>query len=353
MVMFLCAMGCDRGKGEGESDAGAAVPRKVPVETVEVERASLRDTVVSTSTVDSRNAVDVVSEIPGTVVAVDVEQGDEVTRGTRLARVSREELDLGVDSAQSAVSRLEREVERLRPLYEKGILPRQQFEEAQYRLEEAKDEQRRARTAASDKRIVAPTDGVVAMRYVTVGQQVATGTPLFRVVQPDDLIVNVNLPEAALGEIFEGQSAYFVSDAMSDTKFRGLVERISPVVDPRTGTVQVTLDVEESEEASRLRPGMFVKTHIITATREDVLTVPRRAVTRGDDGHWVFVVEDGLAERRVVELGVTERTRVEVTSGVSEGEPVVVLGQDGLKDGTAVEPQPRGDSTTEKAGDGS
>jgi RND family efflux transporter MFP subunit len=267
--------------------------------------------------------------------------------------VSREELDLSVDTAKSAVARLEREVERLRPLHEKGIVPRQQFDEAKYRLEEAKAEQRRARTAASDKRIVAPTDGVVALRYVTVGQQVATGTPLFRLVQPDDLIVTVNLPEGALSRVFEGQEAYFVSDALADGDFRGTVEKVSPVVDPRTGTVQVTLDVDESDEKARLRPGMFVKTNIVTKKRDGVLTIPRRAAIRGDEGHWVFVVQDGIAHRRPVELGVSEGTRVEVTSGLAEGEAVVVLGQDGLKDGTAVDPQPKFRGDDSEAGDGS
>lgn len=353
LIALTAVTGCDREKGDKDKEKQSA-PKKVPVETVKVQRTDLRETIVSTSTVDSRNAVDVVAEIPGAVVELEVEQGDVVKAKQRLARVSREELDLGVASAKSAVSRLEREVERLRPLYEKGILPRQQFDEAVYRLEEARAEQRRANVSASDKRVTAPTDGVIALRYVNLGQQVATGTPLFRIVQPDDLVVHVNLPESALGEVFEGQTAYLRSEAIgADREFASKVEQISPVVDPRTGTVRVTLDLAETtaERGAKLRPGMFVKAFIVTSERDGVLAIPRRAVARSDEGPFVFTVSGGTAVRRSVKLGVAEGTRVEVVEGVSEGDPIVVLGQDGLKDGTAVDEQPR--AAVDPASDGS
>lgn len=353
-VSALTFVACDRDGGDKE-EAQQNAPRKVPVETVPASVTSLRETIVSTSTVDSRNAVDVVAEIPGTIVEIAAEQGDTVASRQNLARISREELDLGLQTARSAVSRLEREVERLRPLYDQGILSRQQFEEAVYRLEEARTEQRRANMSASDKRVTAPTDGVIALRYVNLGQQVAAGTPLYRIVQPDDLVVHVNLPESALGKVYEGQTAYLQSDAVtSGDEFESTVEKISPVVDPRTGTVRITLGLSnavDDEGRLTLRPGMFVKVFIVIAQRDDVLAIPRRAVARSDEGPFVFVVDGGTAVRRPIKLGVAEGTRVEVVEGLNDGDPVVVLGQDGLKDGTAVDEQPR--VAAEIAADGS
>ena len=351
--VLIGSVACDGNDGEKDKEEQGA-PKSVPVETIAVAHADLRETIVSTSTVDSRNAVDVVAEIPGTVVELAKEQGDPVTKGQQLARVSREELSLGVQTAKSAVARLEREVERLRPLFEKGILPRQQYDDAQYRLEEARTEQRRANMSASDRRVTAPTDGVIAIRYVNLGQQVATGTPLFRIVQPQDLVVHVNLPESSLAKIHEGQLAYLSSDAVGEDEFASKVEKISPVVDPRTGTVRVTLTLAdlEPEKAAKLRPGMFVKAFIVTEARTGVLAIPRRAVSRSDDGPFVFVVSGGAASRRPVQLGVAEGARVEIVEGLTDGESVVVLGHDGLKDGTAVDEQPRGPGAA-VAGDGS
>lgn len=355
---LIFALGCENGeKDEEKAEAEAAsVTRKVPVEAVEVVERDIRDTLESTAAVDARQAVDIVAVVPGVVVSLDVEQGDTVKKGERLAKIQREELNLGVQAASSAVGRLQQEVDRLKPLLDKGVISRQMYDEARYRLEEARGEQRRARVAVGDTRVTTPMDGVVAMRAVNLGQQVATGTPLFRVVDPAELIVVVNLPETALGDVFEGQSSYITSEALDDARFPATVERISPVVDPRTGTIRVTLRIDEAEDviteeekqpeeaappARQLRPGMFVKTYIVTSERENALVVPRRAVTYLDDRAMIFVVESGVAIRKPVVTGIAEGSLIELREGVSSGDSVIVLGQDGLKDGTPVDVEMR------------
>lgn len=353
LTMIPVLSGCERDEKEKTE---AAVSRKVPVEAVSAVRRTIRDTLIATSTVESRKSVDIVAEIPGVVIELDVEQGDTVKRNQRLARINREELNLGVRAADSAVSRLKAEVERLRPLRKKGVISQQMFDEAEYRLQEAEGEQRRARNAASDSRVVSPFAGVVAMRSVNIGQQVATGTPLFRVVDPAELIVAVNFPETALGKVYEGQDAYVESEALGGVRFDAEVDRISPVVDPRTGTVRVVLSIAsdapqgEAKEpppeggaspVKTLRPGMFVKGYVVTAERANALVIPRRAVVYLDERATVFAVENGVAKRRDVVLGVNEGPSVEVTEGLADGVPVVVLGQDGLKDGTPVEVEVR------------
>lgn len=333
---------------KARAEAATSV-RTVPVEAVVVSRRDIRETLQSTAAVDSRQAVDVVAEIPGTVVALDVEQGDEVEENQRLAQIQREELNLGAQAASTAVKRLEQEVERLRPLLEKGVVSRQMFDEAQYRVDEARGEQRRARLAVGDTRVTSPMDGVIALRSVSLGQQVATGVPLFRVVDPSDLIVHVNLPETSLSKVYEEQRAYVESEALGNVNFDARVQRISPVVDPRTGTLRVTLEVlervaevdEPTEGAPtierRLRPGMFVQTFIVIDERAQSLVVPRRAIRFVDQQATVFRVEDGIAIRRAVTTGIAEGSWIEVVDGLSEDDVVVVLGHDGLKDGTAVD----------------
>jgi len=334
LITLVLLAGCKE-SDKAEADEPAQV-RKVPVEVSAVVSKTLRDTIVSTSTVDSRSAVDIVAEVPGVVIALDVEQGDTVKKGQRIAQIQREAVNFGLDSAKNVVNRLESEVERLKPLYEKGVISRQVFEEAVWRLEEARSERKRATMAASDLRATTPMAGVVALRYVNLGQQVTMGTPLFRIVDPSQLIVAINLPESSLGRIFEGQSVYVESDALAGEQFDGKVERISPVVDPRTGTLRVQVSLGD-DAAKRLKPGMFVKSHIIIADRPDAQAIPRRAVVYADERATVFTTKDGMASRKDVELGVTEGSWVEVLNGLEAGELVVVLGQDGLKSGTPVD----------------
>ena len=338
-VLMAFALGCQKDdKPKEDSTAGN---RRVPVEVIDVRQGIIRDTLTSTSTVDSRRSVDVVAEIPGIVISLDVEQGDSVKKNARLAQIQRDELALGVETAQSSVSRLQSEVERLKPLFDKGVVSRQVYDEAKWRLEQAQTEQRRARTAAADQRVVSPMEGVIAVRTVNLGQQVAMGTPLFRVVNPTDLIVNINLPESALGRVFEGQRAYLESEALNDKRFDGKVERISPVVDPRTGTVRITVGIEG--ENTGLRPGMFVKVNIVLEEKDDALVIPRRAVVYVEEEPTVFVAADGIAQRRTVKLGVSEGADVQVLDGLAVGQPVVVLGQDGLKNGTPIDATKRKD----------
>ncbi len=102
--------------------------------------------------------------------------------------------------------------------------------------------------------------------------------------------------------------------------------------------MQITLS---DETAKALRPGMFVKTHIVTNERPDVLAIPRRAVIFADEQATVFTVADDIATRRSVELGVTEGAWVEITAGLNAQDRVVVLGQEGLKSGTPVDPVQR------------
>ena len=119
------------------------------------------------------------------------------------------------------------------------------------------------------------------------------------------------------------------------------MERLSPVVDPTTGTIGLRLAIrhvppQEDQPQMRLRPGMFVKVRIAIQTKENVLVIPRRSVIRRDDVTKVFVMREGLAEERQVQLGILDGSVVEVTEGLNDGDKVIVLGQDGLQNGTAV-----------------
>jgi len=106
------------------------------------------------------------------------------------------------------------------------------------------------------------------------------------------------------------------------------------VIDAATGTIKVTLQVNGRQ---KLRPGMFASVFLETATRENVPVIPKSALTLDSIGDTVFVVDGETASRRPVELGFNEGDLVEVTSGVSEGEMVIVIGQDGLSDGTPIQ----------------
>jgi membrane fusion protein (multidrug efflux system) len=144
----------------------------------------------------------------------------------------------------------------------------------------------------------------------------------------------LHVPEREYRRISAGQAAVIEVDALANDEFAATVARISPVVDPATGTFKITVEV--SDPTRRLKPGMFGRINIVHDVHENALQVPRSAIVDEAGETAVFVVEGETAHRRVVETGYSEDGYVEITSGLSDDDRFVTVGQAGLKDGSKV-----------------
>ena len=167
-----------------------------------------------------------------------------------------------------------------------------------------------------------------------LGQHVRPGDELFQVTDFDPLVARIYLPERDVLGLEEGQDVQIRLDAAAEVHFAGRIRQISPVVDTSTGTVKVT--VEATAPPKQVRPGSFVTVNIVRETHSDALLLPREAVLRELQKAHVYVAEDDVAEKRAVTLGLEEGDLIEVLSGVAAGDRVIVTGQGGLKDGSAV-----------------
>ena len=158
----------------------------------------------------------------------------------------------------------------------------------------------------------------------------APSTKLFEVVNMHSLIARVHVPGQGMRNLSVGQRAKVTTDFIPDKVFSGRILRISPVVDPGSGTFKVTLELDTIQ--GDLRPGMFVNAHIVTATHLEAVLVPKRAVVYDDGMPHVFVVEDSTARKVQLEVGFEDSKNLEVLSGIALGDRIVVVGQNGLKD---------------------
>jgi membrane fusion protein (multidrug efflux system) len=168
-----------------------------------------------------------------------------------------------------------------------------------------------------------------------VGAVVAAGGELVELADIEPLRAAVELPERDLAVVREGLLAEVSVDAFPGVSFPGRVVRVAPFVAPDTGTFAVRVELDP-DATGRLRPGLFSRVRLVVDRRDDVLVVPRRALLVDGDGDVVYVVRDGQARAAPLELGHADGDRVEVRSGVAEGDRVVVLGQDSLAPGTPV-----------------
>ena len=197
-------------------------------------------------------------------------------------------------------------------------------------VEQSKIRWERARLSLAYAHVRAPVDGVISQRLVKIGDRVGQSAKLYEMVNLSRLIAHVHVPGQGMQNLSMGQRALVTTDFLPDSKFEGRILRISPVVDPGSGTFKVTLELDADDR--RLRPGMFVNAHIVTATHMQAVLVPKRAVVYDDGMPHVFVVSDSMALKKQFDIGFDDSEHVEVVSGIDKGDLIVVVGQNGLKD---------------------
>jgi membrane fusion protein (multidrug efflux system) len=325
------AMGGRPGDAGGGLGGGSAPA--VPVEVAVVVRRSISSFIETNGTLEAENEVDLVARTSGPIVEMLVEEGDLVQQGRLLARIDDEEIRSQVDISEVALNEARLSFERAERLREGKLISPEEYEQAQTRFETAEAQLEGNRVLLGFTEIRAPFDGLIIVRYIDFAQQMSPNAPLFRLSDFDPLLCPIQIPERDLSKVRRGQPAYLTFEAWPGERFEASVLRISPVVDAGTGTVKVTLEVEAQ---GRLRPGMFARVFVETDTRPDTLVIPKAALSLESLGDTVYIAVDGKADRREVDLGFREGDFVEARSGVGEGERVVVVGQDGLSDGTPI-----------------
>ena len=214
------------------------------------------------------------------------------------------------------------------------LISQEQFDRTHLDNQIAQQELAEAQWRLAKTTIRAPFGGRVTERFMKLGQHIRPGDQLFTVADFDPLIAKIFLPEKDVIGLKEGREVRITLKASEQTRFRGRIRQISPVVDTATGTVKLT--VEATAPPPEVRPGAFVTIDIVRETHPQAVLLPREAVIRELQDAYVFVASAGIAEKRTVSLGLEEGTRIEALSGVKPGEQVIVAGQGGLKQGSPI-----------------
>ncbi len=348
-LLLALAAGCQPPDQEAGETAGTGQDEEeetapVPVEVGRAVRNDVYAVYTGTAALETDEDAMVVAKVAGEVESIAAEEGDPVTAGQVLARLDGDRLRLEMERARANLAKLEQEYQRNIKLKERGLVSATAFEDIKYEMDALRAAYNLARLEVSYTEIKAPVDGVVASRFIKVGNTLAVNDPVFHITGLDPLIAYLHVPEREFRKLAAGQPARVRVDAIPGEDFTGVIERISPVVDPETGTFKVTLNVSDSSR--RLKPGMFGRFNIIYDQREDSLLVPRVALVDDETDTAVYVIENDTAVRRSVRTGYPSGDQIEVVEGLSGDEDIVVVGQGGLKEGTEVEVIRRGEQQT-------
>ncbi len=320
-----------------------------PVVAERVRGFALTENIQATGKLEAVDEATLASEVAGQITKTVVDVGDAVVKGQVLIEIDRERrsLELANERAMTVEARenhleMQREVQRIRTLHERGVAADTRLDEvetqerrAQARLAAAQAKASLAERALRDSSVVAPFPGLIARRLVSAGDYVSPGQALVELVALDPVKVVFSLAERDSGRVALGHTVRVRVAPYPDELFDAHVSAISPRIDPQTHTLRVQALIDNPH--GRLKPGLFARTDLGVAQRENVPMIPEEAVLQRSDGSVVFrLVGNDRVERRVVELGSFHEGKVEVLSGLGLGDQVIVRGQDALSPDTAV-----------------
>ncbi len=305
----------------------------IPVEVKPVDRGNIAATLLTYTSLEAERHVDVVSRTQGLVKTILVEEGDRVEEGQPLAQLDTDALELTLQEREVNMNSLESNYNRSRELLEQELLSSQEFEQTKFQYEAARTQYESAKLQLAYATIRSPFAGIITERLIEVGNLVNANDVVFRTADLDPLLARIFVPEKDIGQVRPGQSVRINVEG-SDQTHTGRVALISPVVDPQSGTVKVTVEIRDRR--GTLRPGMFTTVNLVIAIHEDVLQVEKKALVAEAEGSYAFLFRDGTAEKRLLEIGIAEGDYVEVLSGLSDGDSIITVGQEGLRNGAPV-----------------
>ena len=306
----------------------------IPVEISAATRSDIYAMYSGTAPIEADAEAGVIAKVAGEIREILVEEGDEVKSGQLLARLDGDRLRLELMQSEANLRKAQRDYQRNIDLKDRSLISTGDFEKIKYETEALEATHNLAKLELSYTEIRAPIDGVIAERFVKVGNTIDVNALTFQVTSFEPLIAYLHVPEREYRRIGPGQTAVIEVDALQGSEFEAIVARISPVVDPDTGTFKITVEV--SDPTRRLKPGMFGRINIVYDVHPQALQVPRSAIIDEAGETSVFVVEDEKAVRTLITTGYANNGRIEVVDGLTGSEKIVVVGQAGLRDGSKV-----------------
>ena len=331
LLLAACQQGSET-EAEDTEEEEATPP--VPVEVSTPVRGDIFATYTGTAPIEALEEADVIAKVDGEVRKLLVEEGDIVKQDQILATLDGDRLRLELSETQARLRKLQRDFQRNKELQGKGLVSEGDFEKIRFDLEALQASYNLASLELDYTQIRAPISGIVSERYLRLGNTVKTGDPVFRVTSFSSLVAYMYVPEREFRQIAAGQSVVISIDALPGGTTTAFVTRISPIVDPNTGTFKIT--IEMNGEDQRIKPGMFGRMSIVYDQHENVLQVPRSAIVETATESSVFVVEDDIGVRKPIETGFSSNGMVEVVSGLTDGESVITVGHIGLKNEASV-----------------
>ncbi|WP_022975766.1 efflux RND transporter periplasmic adaptor subunit [Nevskia ramosa] len=319
------------GEGKAKGDGGGRAPQKVS--TLLIKPEPFTETLSATGSLLADEGVELQAEINGKIAAIRFREGSKVSRGELLVKLNDSDLRAQRELAKHNLELAVLREQRVGQLVKEGIVTASDYDTAKYEVSARIDQISIIDAQIEKTEVRAPFDGVVGLRYVSEGSYVNATTRVATLQQIDRLKVNFSVPEKYAGRVKVGSAISF-SIVGSDRRFKGSIYAFDPRIDAGTRTVVIRAVCENPGGA--LLPGAFANVELELAKLDDAILVPAEAVIPGVSEKNVFVLVDGKATRRPVEIGTRTANQVQILSGLAAGDRLIVSGLQQMREGLAV-----------------
>jgi RND family efflux transporter MFP subunit len=322
-------------KQKQETTTKEVAPIKVKAQSVQSVNglSSLR----YSGTVEAAQTIPLTFQSSGTVEKVLVQEGDMVRKGQLLAVVDKTDNQSIYNSSLAMYNQAKDAYDRLKQVYNSGSLPEVKWVEMETNLKKAESQLQIAKNNLDKCNLYAPSSGVVGKRDIEPGQSAISSFSPIELVKIETVLVKISVPENEIGKIKKGMTAEFSISALDNKQFEGTITNVGVVADQFSRTYEVKLAVKNGD--LEIKPGMVCDVTLNTNIEKQMVLIPYNAVSKDSEGNsFVYVVspDSKSVKKQTIKVGDYQSSGLEVISGLTTSEVIVVEGKEKLSDNSII-----------------
>lgn len=336
LIFVLKGVISDESKTIATEKANEIKAEKPPVNTVTLllSPTTITDRINLPGAIEPWTRLRLMAKIGGSIEEVLVTEGDHVKKGDILARIEDVDYKIALDRAKAAYTLAKDDFERDKEIYKKGVIPTATLDFNRTKMQTSKADYDNATLMLSRTEITSPMDGVIRRLDAKIGLQLSVGDPIAEILDIDRVKAIIGIPESDVTAIRKLNTVDLTIQALNDKKVQAEKHFLSPA--PETTARLYNLELKIDNPENEILPGMFVRADIIKKQLNNRISIPFYSVISRNDEQYVYIEQNGLAEKRNVSLGIMENWLVEVTKGLSTGEQLIVEGHRDVEDGQEI-----------------
>ena len=334
LIAGFAMTGCKDRDSMANTETNSLETPAVPVSVVVVNPIPMKDVIYLPGETEAWQDVQVSTNAAGRIEWIGPREGQDVKKGALLAKIDVSALKAALDHAEAAHQLAEDLCQRRRRLYENKIIAKEELDQSETQRKLTLTDLEQIKVKYNHGFPKSPITGIINHLYVDVGEYADVGKPIADIVNIDKIKINVRVPELDVRYVKKGQKTPIKIDAFPDRTLIGTVDFVAFKADPATKTFLVRSVIDNPTHD--IRPGMIGRVVFVRRIIPDAIAAPLFALVDKGGERIVFVEKDGVAESRIISIGVIEDDRIQITSGLDAGDHLIVKGHTEVEDGMKV-----------------